>query len=199
MSRTRMPRLAARAAALTLPAIAVAFPAVAADGDATASEKRVPASHQFQAFDTNADSYVSREEFTAGMKRAGAFRDFDRNLSAGVDEREIKSGIFRYLDENDDQEIDATEYREGWDAWFPSEPPELEAIDADDDGVVDEREFEQADIDLGVYGGEAQAGEVTEADFYAGIYDSWDENADERLAEDEWYAADRDGPWPLGE
>jgi hypothetical protein len=74
------------------------------------------------------------------------------------------------------------------------------AIDRDDDGAIDEREFERAAVDLGTYGGardrEGGPYEVTESEFYGGVYDSWDENADDRLAEDEWRRGD--DPFPLG-
>ncbi len=186
-------RIAARplAVALALPIALGAGAALAAEGSGTES---------FARFDANEDGTVSRDEFVAGMKREGAFSSFDTDRSARVDERELRSGVFRYLDQNDDGALEPAEYREGWRTWFPSEPPMLEAIDADNDGVVDEEEFEAASTDLGLYQqdvGEAY-GTVTEEEFYAGIYDSWDVNADERLAEDEWFVDDEQR-WPLGD
>lgn len=88
------------------------------------------------AHDTDGDGAISLEEFQGMLDEAEWYAELDADSSGGIDRKEAgdvdSHGGFSALDRNSDDELSIDEFAEGL----------FEHYDEDDDGVLDEDEFQ---------------------------------------------------------
>lgn len=72
----------------------------------------------FADWDANGDGQLSTEEVAAGSERVSIQEQIDQNADGSVDRQEVGDFFFGVFDENDDGQLDTTEWETGRSTWF---------------------------------------------------------------------------------
>jgi hypothetical protein len=154
-----------------------------------------PASAQILGdWDTDQSGVLSGEEWRAGLQETGLFADWDADTSGRLNAAELGAGLFERFDDDDDGVLSVAEWDEGVDAWYGERTVNFEFAnwDKDGNGVLSEAEFVEAFDREGLYttftteigAADAEAG-LEEDELLGGLFDWFDEDEDEELAEAE--------------
>lgn len=148
------------------------------------------AAGSFDEVDADGNQALTESEFEQVSR--GAFDAWDENQDQRITANELYRGVFSAWDENSDNQLDQEEYRTGYTAWFDEEPqPGFEEISGNDEMVAQD-EFvsglREADV-LTAFSAEGQDG-VDWSAFHTALFDVYDGNGDDMLAEDEYAQLD---------
>lgn len=136
-----------------------------------------------QELDTDGDGLLSRAEFDAGLQQAGLFDRLDSDASGRLGIHEFYGGVHDVLDLNDDGVLTEGEWS-GASGWFGGDSAFGE-WDADADGILDNGEVAAAAKDGGLYAAWGGENGIDRGEWYAGLYDTADYDADGSIDEDE--------------
>ena len=143
----------------------------------------------FEDWDADDDGFLSPTEFEPGLETTGWFADWDANDDDLLAEDEFETGLFVLFDDNDDGALSVDEWDDGIDSWYGEDTVDFTFSNWDDDGdgALSRDEFTDALGATGLYGGFAGYDrQVTQTEFGDGLFDWFEDDDDDLLAEDEW-------------
>lgn len=171
-----------------------------AHNDATSSDRSGKASKDcppmvvgygnFTAYDANADSKVTLDEFRSMLAKTSLFKDLSAVEQGNVRSADFRGKLFEFWDLDGDEVLDLAEFKHGAGVFFPKVDTygNFQAWDANGDGKLTKEEFVkyrganriETDWDKN------KDHTVEPKDVSAVMYEAWDVNGDGVLDAEEW-------------
>jgi len=169
---------------------------------AAASAQPEPRPVTMTDFDTDANSMVSSEEFSAGFGKGDIYKRWDADQSGTISSGEFNANTFRLFDRDRDSNLDQGEFsrfNEASTLLLPegSAPLQIAAFDANTDSKVSAEEFSTAATGMGDQSGFAafdtdKSGDISQEEFAAGAFRVYDRDRNGNLSQDEFTRFEED-------
>ena len=186
----RTPRFRILSAALAALAVAACDTAPATDnvGDASAAPAADGSLYPYASWDGDRNRTLNETEFTAAARDRGYSR-WNTTADAGLDEKELGTGLFAMWDRDHNSQLTDAEWREGARRWYEGDTyGDWGAWNTNGDGYLDTTEFNAGLGRTGLFNtwDADRNGMIAENEFGRGLFGRWDANRDQSVDANEW-------------